>query len=410
MKKILNARLYLLPLFFAMVALLPACKKSNDNSAPPIITGVRNYAASPKDTKLDSLQPVGQWVVIEGHNLKNAQLITIDGVNVSFNAALFSDTTAVINIPSVIPYDNVSASDLNTIKYYTSSGSSTFQFKIVIPPPVITGISNEEANVGDSVKIYGANFFLIKSLTYAGLTIPVTGYKHSSDGTSITLAVPSGIPQTGGIVSITTKSGVASTTYNVEDFVDGVFQNWDNVQHWPWGCGSSNSSTDYPGNSGWYGTFSTSNMAAHDGSWWAHPGVNMGGSQWVPVSDISNSPDNYAVKFEISVPKETPWTNGSIFVAVNYSFNYIALYRPWANSGSFTTNGGWQTVTIPLSTFRPKDDKGNAGLGNPSVATITALVGASGNNGMNIWFMNDGDTPVKSFKAAIDNIRVVKIK
>jgi len=404
MKKNLFIRLCLLPLLFAMVALIPACKKNNDSGAAPVITGVRLYKASPADSVLKSVQPQGQYVVLEGRHLKNAVLITFDGVRLPFNIALFSDTSAVVQIPSVIPYDNVPASDLNTIKYTTTAGSTTFKYNIIIPPPDITGISNEDAAVGDSVKIYGVNFFLIKSLTYAGITIPANGYSHSTDGTIISLAVPPGISQTGGVVSVTTKSGVATTTYNVEDFVDGVFQNWDNINGYPWGCGSSNSSTDYPGNTNWYGVFSASNMAAHDGSWWAHPGVNMGSNQWVPASDISNSPTNYAVKFEISVPASTPWTNGSIFVAVNYSFNYIALYRPWAKDGSFTTTG-WQTVTIPLSTFRP-----NNGTGDPGVASISALVGASGNNGMNIWFMNDGDTPVTSFKAAIDNIRVVKIK
>jgi len=113
------------------------------------------------------------------------------------------------------------------------------------------------------------------------------------------------------------------------------------------------------------------------------------------------------VKFELSVPKATPWTAGSIFVAVNYSFTYIARYRPWINSAGKTTpfaTTGWTTVTIPLSGFLTNNGTGT------QVASIKDLVGASGNTGMNIWFMNDGLTTVTAFTAAIDNIRVVKIK
>ncbi len=238
--------------------------------------------------------------------------------------------------------------------------------------------------------------------------MPVTSYTASNDGTTIRLAVPASVTTAGGIVSVTTKSGSASTVYKVHDFVDGVFQNWDAINGYPWGCNTSNSSTAYPGNTGWYAVLGASNLSGYDYGWYNTPrGINMGGAQWVPASDISNSPANYAVKFEISVPKTTPWVNGSIFVAVNYSFNYIALYRPWINSAGKTTafsTTGWQTVTIPLSTFRTNNGTGT------QVASITDLVGASGNNGMNIWYINDAGTPVVSFAAAIDNIRVVKIQ
>jgi len=407
MKKLLyNVNNYLLLVIIAAILFsLPACKKESSSTGTPVITSIRNYVSHPGDSLLSKVG-TGQWVVISGQNLKGALHIYFDGVLASFNDAWFSDTSAVVLIPSVIAFPSVPSKTLNTITYVTTHGQTTFSFPIVAPAPSISGISDEDANPGDSVKIYGFNFFFVQSLTYAGLA--VTGYTPSNDGTYISLAVPSGVTQNGGIVSVTTKSGTASTVYTVHDFVTGVFQNWDSINSYPWGSNTDNSSTDFPGNTGSYNILTATNLTAYDYAWYnGGRGVNMGGSQWVPTADIDSSLSSYAVKFELSVPKSTPWTNGSIYVAVNYSFTYIALYTPWKTStGStspFTTNG-WQTVTIPLSNFRTNNGTGT------QVASITDLVGASGNNGMNIWYINDGSTPVTAFTAAIDNIRVVRIK
>jgi len=406
MKKLFyNVNNYLLLVMLAVVVLTQSGCKKDTTSGAPVITSIRDYVPSPGDS-LISRVGTGQWVVISGRNLKGALQINFDGVAGSFNDAWFSDTSAIALIPSVIAFPSVPSKQLNTIQYITTHGQTTFSFPIVAPAPTISGISDEDANPGDSVKIYGFNFFFIKSVVYAGL--PVTGYTSSSDGTSITLAVPAAVTQNGGIVSVTTNSGSASTIYTVHDFITGVFQNWDNINGYPWGSNTDNSSTDYPGNTGSYNVLTATNLSANDFGWYnGGRGVNMGNAQWVPVADIDSSLADYAVKFEISVTAATPWVNGSIYVAVNYSFTYIALYQPWKNangsSSPFVTNG-WQTVTIPLSNFRTNDGTGT------QAASITDLVGASGNNAMEVWYINDGSTPVVSFAAAIDNIRVVKIQ
>jgi hypothetical protein len=408
MKKLLyNVNNYLLLVILAAVLLAQSgCKKDTlSSTGTPVITSIRNYVAHPGDSLLSSVG-TGQWVVISGKNLKGALKINFDGVAGSFNDAWFSDTSAIALIPSVIAFPTVPAKQLNTINYVTTHGQTTFSFSIVAPAPTISGISDEAANVGDSVKIYGFNFFFIKSLTYAGVAI--TNYTPSTDGTYISLAVPSSVTQNGGIVNVTTKSGSVSTVYKVHDFVDGVFQNWDSINGYPWGSNTENSSADFPGNTGYYNVLTATNLSANDFGWYnGGRGVNMNASQWVPIADIDSSLSSYAVKFELSVPKATPWTAGSMFVAVNYGFTYIARYRPWINSAGKTTpfiTTGWTTVTIPLSSFLT-----NNGTGNP-VASISDLVGSSGNNGMNIWYINDGLTTVTAFTAAIDNIRVVKIK
>jgi hypothetical protein len=392
----------------AAFALFTACKKTSARG--PEITGVRNYAPTPGDTTLSSLTPAGQWVVLEGRNLKNAVEIAFDGVPVSFNYELFSDTSAVVQLPVVIPFNTVSASDQNTIKYVTTAGSTTFKFNIVVPPPAITGISNEMAGPGDSVRITGANFFLISDLRFSGT--PITAYNVSPDGTSIGFVVPA--LTNAGPVSITTKSGAAVTPFNVEDTVDGVLCNFDNVNTYQfWSAALDNSSTDFPGNRGQYAVLNTGGpLNAGDGSWWnGGRGINCNSAQWVPASNLSDPIGNWALKFEISVP--TPWNGISIFIVKDFSWTYLARYEPWENSNgaasSYTTTG-WQTVTIPLSSFLTTPNGKLDGTGN-AAPNLTTLLGSSGSGGVNMYAMNDGASASPTgLYAGIDNIRVVKIQ
>jgi len=402
MKKLLyKTNNYLLLVLLATIFFLQqGCKKDESSSAAPVITGVRNYVASPGDSLLTSVGP-GKWVIISGRNLKGALEVYFDGVRASsLNAALFSDTSAMVLMPSVIAFPLVEASKLNTIRYVTTHGETTFSFPIVAPAPTISGISNEGANPGDSVKINGFNFFFIKSVKYAG--VDVTSYKASDDGTSISLAVPSGISTSGGVVSVSTKSGTVTTVYNVHDYVTGVLNNYDGVNNFSWGAATSNSSVDFPGNNGTYGVLQASNLAAGNRNWWERS-FNLNSAQWIPANKLQDTLGNYALKFEIFVKK--PWVNGSIQIVKDYSWTYTALYRPWKNSDGSTspfTTKGWQTVTIPLSDFVTD-------TGVP-VSSIKDLVGPTGAGGTMIAFINDGSTVVADFEAAVDNIRVVKIK
>ena len=390
----------LVALLAAVVCMQSGCKKDNSSSSKgtPVITSIRNYVAHPGDSLLSSVG-TGQWIVISGKNLKGALAINFDGVKGSFNDAWFSDTSAIALIPAVIAFPTIPSDKLNTIQYITNHGQTTFSFPIVPPAPTISGISNEDANPGDSVKINGLSFFFVKSVNYGG--IDITSYKASNDGTFISLAVPAGL--TKGPVTVSTKSGKVTTTYNVHDFVTGVLNNYDNINNFSWGSGTSDNSAGYPGNTGYYGIMKASNVSAGDGAWWTDGhSININPAQWVPKANLTDTLTHYAVKFEISVTK--PWTDGSIKILKDYG-SYTALYRPWNTaSGSkvaFTTKG-WQTVTIPFSSFI--NDKGFP------AATLTDFLGSTGAGGIEFQFINDSSNTIQTFEVAIDNIRVARIK
>ncbi|MGZ3763067.1 MAG: glycan-binding surface protein [Mucilaginibacter sp.] len=496
MKKKSFIRLCLLPLLFAIVALYPACKKNSDSAMVPNITGVRSYVASPNDTVLKSAIANSQWVVITGRNLQNATQINFDGVPASFNAALFSPNSAVVQIPTIL-FSTIDTAKLYTIEYKTTGGSTTFSFKLgpaaptitaisnvfanpgdsvyiyganlvlvqhfvyggtaissfkssldgtalgflmpaatpsdqiviatkagtvndkIVATPTIIGISNENANPGDSVHIYGTYFKGIQSLTFAGAVI--TSFTSSKDGTSIGFVLPS-LSQSGP-VSVTTKFGTATTVYNVNDVATGRISDWEwgGNFNWQWWGGASVYSgnpgsgwppfnADFPGNTTQYMVLKNGVLAPAEGNTYSNYAILMNGAQWVPTANLSDAPGNWAFKFEVSVPQS--WNGGTIDILSGVS-GHIARWEPWQKNATSTVpykTNGWITVTIPFSSFRGTDPTLGDGKG-ASIAKISDLTGPSGNTACTVYIHNYGTSATATgFYGAFDNFRVVKIK
>ena len=215
MNKSIKHHLYILPLFLLIVALLPACKKTVER--PPVISEIRSYLATPNDTLLNSLVADGQWVVITGQNLKDALEIKFNGVAAPFNGTLFSDNSAVVQIPSIM-FSTVDTTKLYTIEYTTTGGTVTFPFKLGPGAPVITAISNVFANPGDSVFLSGTNLVLVQSLSYAGTAI--TSFRSNLDGTSLGFLMPAQQPT--DQILLTTKGGSVSFKIVATPTITGV--------------------------------------------------------------------------------------------------------------------------------------------------------------------------------------------
>jgi len=197
----INAGFLLLSAAMSLILLMTSCKKATEPA--PVITSVINYEASPADSVLSGIVPDGQWVVISGQNLKNALAITFNGVPATFNHALFSQNSVVVQIPSIV-FSTIDTNKLNTVEYTTPGGTAIFSFRLTPATPTITAISNVFANPGDSVFIYGANLVLVQSFSYGGTNIP--SFKSDYYGTSLGFVMPNPAPSSGNVV-ITTKSG-----------------------------------------------------------------------------------------------------------------------------------------------------------------------------------------------------------
>lgn len=190
MKKILINRVSHL-LFLSMmviITILTSCNNDDDLNGAPVITAVRNYAPAPNDKLVTSIVP-GQWIVIHGDNLKEATQISFNGSPAVFDASLFSDRTAVVQIPSSLPFNNLDPNVVNTIQYVTKAGTTTFRLNVKAPPATITGNSMTAGTmVGDSVYVYGTNLFLIEKLTIAGKEI--SPLAKADDGSSVGFVLP----------------------------------------------------------------------------------------------------------------------------------------------------------------------------------------------------------------------------
>lgn len=507
MQNRLNPGFLLCCLSAAFIFLLPACKKTATSESAPVITAVKNYAASPADTVLNSLAANGQWVVITGQHLQNAVHISFNGVPASFNSALLAQDNAVVQIPA-ITFSTIDTSKLYTIEYTTTAGTTLFNFKLGPAAPVITAISNVFANPGDSVFLYGTDLVLGQHLSYGGVAItsfrsnlegtslgfimpnpapisgnvvftgksgtadfkilalptitgmsnanahagdsvyvygtylkgiqtlsvagtPITAYASADDGSAVGFMMPA-ISQEGP-VSVTTSFGTATTVYHVNTVASGsttgllANMEWGDYFGWGWWGGVALASGD--ANSGWppysadfkgvlgsntsmfvvynTGTMQSGDGAAGDGKY----NFPIGENQWVPAANLSDPVDSWALQFEISVAH--PWNGGTLCFTNGFAGNYIARYEPWQVAASRTapfSTRGWITVTLPLTAFRAADPTLGAGKGAPATS-LTNLLGSSGKTSLNIYLHNfSGAATPTGFYAALDNIRVVKIK
>ena len=216
MKKLKYNPVHSILLAFLAVTLIVMSSCQNDNIGSPVITSIRKYKASPADSLLSTGNPKtdptfyeqgsGAYVAIIGQNLQNALSIKVNGVAAKFNSALFSPNSAVVPIPDII-YSTIDTTKLYTLEYVTTTGSTTFSFKLGPAAPTIVAISDVFANPGDSVYIYGNNLVLIQNFSYGG--VPITSYKSNLAGTALGFKMPSPSP-TSGDVLITTKSGTSN--------------------------------------------------------------------------------------------------------------------------------------------------------------------------------------------------------
>ena len=395
-----------------------SCKKEK-SAGPPSITGFRLYAQSPldsviaEDADIKAIRP-GDMIVIQGNNLDNMQAVFFNGFPAAINSAFSSKNNFVVLVPGNIPFATIAEADFNTIKIVTDGGTATKSFPIVAPKPVITGISNEMPNPGETITLYGSGLFAVTKLTLPGnIDVPATSVVSDPGGVSAEFQLPAGFTNQTGTIEITTKYGTSVSFTKLND-PTGMVCNFDDVNAFDSGNTTAsviNDASLYPGNHGKYARMNVASMPTGDwNDWQAGRRLILSYFQWVPASQVNSPAANWAVKFEIFV--KNPWSGGCMFLH-DWSWGNTSRYEPWksAVAGAYQTTG-WVTVTLPLSSFKSKPNTGpTAGIDGTgdAKATVGELIGNSGNNRLGFFF-NNALTPVTNFDAAIDNIRVVKIK
>jgi hypothetical protein len=367
----------------------------------PLISRVREYADAPNDSTLKTIFP-GKQINIVGYNLKNPTSIAFQGVEADLSSVIYTDTSAIVSVPG-----DLSGSDdafVNMITYTNSVGSGSYSIRI-LGPPIITAVSYENPNEGDVVFLLGNNFVSVESVTFAGEEI--TSFEESPDGKTVGFVVPA-LTESGPVV-ITTPAGTFTTPYNVNDVTTGILSDFDNISPIGWGGSGATVSDDptkFPGNKGKYAQLQNDLLNPWDwGAWNGGRIMILDAVTWLPAANVTDPLNSWAVKFELNVPDD--WNGTTMFVSSEHN-DFRAFLEPWkkANGDTFSfQTEGWQTVTIPLSQFF----KGWGGAAPPT--NIAELIGAGGVSAIAIQTMNiSNKTTPKGLNAAIDNVRVVKIK
>lgn len=354
---------------------------------------------------------LGSTVCLVGNNLTSIKELFFNDQKAVLNTSLMTANSVIVSIPDEFP-------GVITDKIYMVNNAKdtvAYDFKVIVPDPVVRSMSCEFAKDGDVVSLYG-DYLKVTENTDVSIKIgnvPVTEIIEGST-TEISFRVPEGAPT--DYITLETSIGTCTTGFKFRDET-GMLIDFDSRVTNGWKPGTITSSVVEPIN-GNYMVFQNTSSALDDNEWDDdHFCFTYWPSSTDPSTDLEQyfanlDWDNLQLKFEINVT--SPWKGNAlqmIFTGMddvslenqnNAYFNAAGyprgLWRPWEQSGSYQTDG-WQTVSFPLSDFK-YDYNGQIveSLTSDRCSGITFFVSGGGVTGAS-------SSPV----ICIDNVRVVPI-
>ena len=382
---------------------------------------------------------MGEVVCFVGENLCSVRELYFNDQRAVLNTSFMTENTLVAAVPGNLP-------KVKTDKVYMiTKGLDTlaYDFKVLLPAPVIKSMSCEFQQPGKDVTVYGNYFAEPMSLVFEdGNGAEVTSFKSVSM-TEVTFTIPADAKP--GKIKVTTESGVARSPFSYHDFCGGLITDFDGPNNSssthgvvPQGWNFSGTYSSEGGISGNYVELKSANPLDANGGWnedfkidfwcgnWNGDPMGITDGAGVPLCNIIDFTNfqNMALKFELCIPSSNPWMSGAIQLIFcsadkaandswqNNTFLHTSadggpdlcrgLYRPWETTGSFDTGDKWITVTVPFSefTYNANGSAGAVPLSKPE--DFASFV---------IWAWNGGVagtecTPV--FR--IDNLRAVPVK
>ncbi len=364
-------------------------------------------------------------VCLLGKNLRSVNELWFNDQQATLNTSYITDNTLIVAVPKVLP-------KVQTDKMYLINAAKdtvSVDFKVLPPIPVVSSMSFEYAEPGETVTVTGSYF-------YEPLTVEFTGAEATKISnitfTSFDVEVPAGAQP--GKVKVSTESGTGQSSFYWKDDRGLLFTFDDARGNHGWHNQTIQSDANsFSGN--YLQLYSDGVVLAADGTDWADTGYHF--EYWpgnwnspetfddpegVKLNDIVDFSDfsNMAIKFEMRIPADHPWTgcpmqiyfastdmvtlgtgNNTFFHDETISLPR-ALYMPWAETGSFDTAGKWITVTLPIATEFVWYWDGTKATGQLKADTFA---------GMEIFFASGqaAGSPCTPM-VQIDNIRAVPVK
>jgi hypothetical protein len=208
-----------------MLFFLASCKKdSSENKAVPVINSIINL--TDRGTALTQVD-YGAWIIIKGANLGTTTKVDFNGTLAADSLTYATDTEVTVKIPSTLK-DPIN----NPITITTKYGSATYNFKILQPPPLISGFSPAAGAPNDEITIKGDYFKGVTEVKFDNNVASVV----SSTQTEIKVKMPAGV--TAGYVFVTTPIGTVKSanpfgirTVIFDDALGNVGTVWSNTSY-----------------------------------------------------------------------------------------------------------------------------------------------------------------------------------
>lgn len=362
----------------------------------PVIKYIRLQDVAAKDSLIEAASS-GEAIAIIGENLTSIKEMWFNDVQAVLNTSYITKNSMLVNVPKSIPALVSDKIFMVTAKNDTVS----HPFHVSVPAAVVNSMSCEWAKAGDEAVIYGQYFVDDPgdrlSIAFTGIqnsaniVVPQADIKKVTDN-SVTFIVPEGAPE--GVVEVHTIYGESKSHFYYKDS-RGIITDFN-------GDGGADSQTGiipqgwniaatYPTEGGIDGAYveMTGNLTA-DGGWvesvklpfwcgnWNGDPMSITSGPGTPLRNAFPAgyfanPSELVFKFELCIPASNPWkaaamqilfvnneqcandswqNNTYIHTGANGGLDLCrGLYRPWADTGSFDTDGKWITVTLPLSGF-----------------------------------------------------------
>lgn len=379
--------------------IVTACNDDNEvNGGAPVIHYVRITDPASADSLLVAGQ-LGNLIAIIGDNLGNTRELWFNDQEASLTPTYITATSILVNIPSRAPME-VS----NKMKLVFKDGSEMlYDFVVDIPAPVVGLMSNEYAGEGETIAISGNYFFDPITVTFTGGAV---GQVSTLTQGAMELNVPEGAQP--GPVTISTNFGTTISSFHYKDERNIILNYDDLTAAGSWRPGPIGSDNGIDGN--YLKLFGKldANQRAEDNfesQFWGHtrnPEGNL----------FTGEPENLVLKFETRVVEWYgsylqicwgPWSNANN-QEVWSNLNGRGIWGPWeAEDKSFSTNGKWYTVTIPLTEMKYRHEQ-QAGQ-NVWIADRPFDKNVAGS--LSFWIVATPDADASPVEIHIDNVRIV---
>lgn len=282
-------------------------------------------------------------IMVSGRNLSHVKKVMLNDVEIDLSEIYATATAAYFPIPRTVP------TEINNKMYYeTQLGNTTVDFEVTIPDVSVTGLYNEYALPGSSVRVVGEYFDLYgfggstptSTITMNGVELEVDSLTEQY----MSVVVPDDAPDNSTVVFSWENGGVTKTVSVPYRNTQNILWDLDNPDSYGFWAGTEyitagGEDEPEPLNGAYFrvsGTFSA----------WSWNNLLCGGCD-IPV-DAAENPSDYWFKFEVNSASGNPFYDSA---SVGYLIQLNGGQYSWnpSSANSFNTYGQWSTVRLELA-------------------------------------------------------------